>query len=72
MATKRPSTKDLRALPDADIRQQLDALRQELWQSRLKAKEGSLQQTHQIPAARRQIARIHTLLAERKPQEAKG
>ena len=72
MADKRPTTKELRALPDADIRQQLDVLRQELWQSRLKAKEGSLQQTHQIPAARRQIARIHTLLAERKPQEAKG
>ena len=72
MATKRPSTKDLRALPDADIQQQLDALRQELWQSRLKAKEGSLQQTHQIPAARRQIARIHTLLAERKKQNMKG
>ena len=72
MATKRLSTKDLRALPDADVQQQLDALRQELWQSRQKAKEGSLQQTHQIPATRRQIARIHTLLAERKKQHTKG
>ena len=66
MADKRPTTKELRALPDADIRQQLDVLRQELWQSRVKAKDGSLQQTHQIPSARRQIARIHTLLTERK------
>lgn len=65
MATKQPTTKELRAMPDAEMRVQFEKLRQELWQHRVKAREGSLPQTHLIPAMKRQIARMHTILRER-------
>ena len=64
MATKRSKAKDLCAMPAADLEQQVAQLRQELWQQRLKARDGSLQQTHQLSAARRQVARIQTVLRE--------
>ena len=64
MAEKLPKVKDLRALPTTELQGQLQSLRQELWQHRLKAKDGSLQQTHQLRLVRRQIARVQTLLRE--------
>ena len=65
MATaKRPKAQELRGLPAADLKAQVEQLRQELWQQRLKVREGALQQTHQLRAARRQIARIATVLNE--------
>ena len=64
MAEKLPKVKDLRALPATELQGQLQSLRQELWQHRLKAKDGSLQQTHQLRFVRRQIARVQTLLRE--------
>ena len=64
MAAKRPKAKELRAMPAADLKQHIAQLRQELWQQRLKARDGSLQQTHQLSAARRQVARIQTVLRE--------
>ncbi len=66
MADKRPDAKALRNLPEADIRSQLAQLRNELWQGRLKAREGSLQQSHHLPVIRRQIARIETVLTEQR------
>ena len=65
MAQKLPKTKDLRALPDPEIRTELEKLRQEQWQHRLKAKDGSLQQSHHLPLIKRQIARILTVIRER-------
>ena len=64
MAEKLPKVKDLRALPTTELQGQLQSLRQEFWQHRLKAKDGSLQQTHQLRLVRRQIARVQTLLRE--------
>ena len=64
MADRLPKTKELRALPAADIAAQLEKLRQDLWQQRLKAKEGALQQTHQLRLMKRQIARIQMVLKE--------
>jgi len=61
-ATKAPG---LRNVPEEELQSQLHNLRQELWQSRLKAKTGALQQTHQMQRARRSIARILTILKER-------
>ena len=58
------SMKDLRSLSQADLNMQLDTLRQELWQHRTKVREGSMQQTHLLSRARRQIARIQMLLRE--------
>ena len=66
MAEKRPGTTALRAMPETDLRGQLDSLRQELWQQRIKAKEGSQQQVHQIGTVRRQIARVLTMLREQR------
>ena len=63
---KLPRTSELRALPEADLNAQLEKLRRDMWQSRVKAKDGSSQQTHRLLAFRRQIARIQTLLTERK------
>ena len=64
MAEKPPTAKALRALPAADLTAQRTALSQELWQHRLKAKDGSFQQTHRLGELRRQIARISTILRE--------
>ena len=64
MAQKLTTAKALRELPRADLLAQVEKLRQELWQHRIKTKEGAQQQMHHIPALRRQIARIHTVLKE--------
>ena len=66
MAEKPVQVKELRALPDQDLQSQLEKVRKELWQTKSKSKEGSLQQTHVFGGLRRQIARIETLLRERK------
>lgn len=62
MTTKLPRAKELRALPEPELRAQLDALRQQVWRDRLKMKEGTVQQTHMIRLSRRQIARLQTVL----------
>ena len=66
MAEKRPTPQELRALPEADLESQAHTLRQELWQLRTKARDGSLQQTHVLPVVRRQLARLQTILAEQR------
>ena len=58
MGENQLATKELRALPVAELQTQLQTLRQELWQHHVKAKDGSLQQTHQLRLVRRQIARV--------------
>ena len=65
MAERRVRAKELRELSEADLAAKLQQLRQQLWQQRLKVKEGALQQTHQLVEARRTIARIQTVLRER-------
>ena len=61
----RQSAKTLRELPDAEIEEERHKLREQFWHCRLKTKDGSLQQTHQLSAIRHQIARIETILRER-------
>ena len=65
MAERSPRAKDLRALPEEELRGQAEKLRQALWHDRLKAKDGALQQTHRLSMTRRQLARLHTVLQER-------
>ena len=62
---KMPRAKELQTLTETDLTAHLEKLRQELWQARTKAKEGSLQQTHLLRMAKRQIARVHTVLRGR-------
>ena len=64
MATPGTNLKDLRGMSDADLQTQVTKLRQEIWHERVKLREGAAQQSHQIRRARRQIARILTILKE--------
>lgn len=61
MATK-TSMAELRALGEPELRQRLDQAQQELEVARLKARQGSLKQAHQIRATRRTLARLFTVL----------
>ncbi len=69
MPDKPVRAKELRSMTTSDLQGQLEKLRRDLWQLRLKAKDGSLQQTHELASRRRQIARVHTVLNE---QQAVG
>ncbi len=64
MADKVLTIKELRGQSQTDLNAQLEKLRSELWQQRVKVREGALQQTHLLSAVRRQIARVHTVLRE--------
>ena len=66
------SAKELRGMTAADLQGQLEKLRRELWQLRLKTKDGSLPQSHQLKIMRRQIARVHTVLNEPRAASVKG
>ena len=64
MAEQRMDTKALRAAPAADLAAQVDAVRRERWDHRLKMAEGSVRQTHRLRLLRRQLARILTIQRE--------
>lgn len=56
----------LRELQEQDLDRQLGDLRKSLWEGRTKARQGSTQKTHQLRATRRQIARVQTVLKEKR------
>ena len=66
--TKRLRAKDLREVPGTELQERLRQLQKELWQHRLKSVDGSLQQTHVIRTAKRDVARIQTMLTEQARQ----
>lgn len=68
MAKKTSTSKkvNLLEMTEADLQAQLEALRKDMWHSRIKAREGALQQNHLMGAARKQIARIHTVLNQKR------
>lgn len=72
MATKSATTTttDLRNMTEADLQAHLETLRKEIWQNRVKARDGALQQNHVVGAARKQIARIHTVLNQKRQAAA--
>lgn len=59
--------KDLRAIPEADLRQRVAEMRKELTVLRLKARQGAVEQPHRIRMMRRDIARMLTVLRESRP-----
>lgn len=65
MAEKRLRAHELRTLQETELNAQLQTLRRELWAGQMKARNGSLQQPHRLTEAKRQIARILTVLRER-------
>lgn len=66
MGERMPRAKDLRALSEEELKTKLQQAHRELWQHRLKAREGALQQVHALRGTKRQIARLSTLLNERR------
>ena len=68
-AAKQKKMKEIRGQSAEDLRSQIEELRRDLWQQRIKAKDGSLQQTHGIGATRRQIAKRLTVLSEHASQQ---
>ena len=71
MAEAVVTVKELRGQSEAELAAQLDKLRQEMWQTRMKVRDGALQQHHLLSRARRQVAQIQTILRERRGEEAK-
>jgi ribosomal protein L29 len=72
MARHHPRAQELRALPDAELLKQEATLRQEGWQRRQHVKEGAQAKPHEIAAVRRQIARVLTVLSERRAPRYAG
>ena len=64
MAKQRSDAKALRALPAADLTAQVEAIRRERWEHRLKMADGSVRQTHRLRELRRQLARVLTIQRE--------
>ncbi|MDQ7030232.1 MAG: 50S ribosomal protein L29 [Ardenticatenia bacterium] len=56
---------ELRRLSDDELRERLDEAYQRLWSLRFQRATGQLQDTSQMRKARREIARIKTILRER-------
>lgn len=63
-AVKRADMNALRALPASDLAAQIDTLRKERWEHRIKMRDGSVRQTHQLGVLRRQVARVLTAMNE--------
>lgn len=63
---------ELRNQSDADLAKELIALRREQFNLRMQAATGALAGSHQVRAARRNIARIKTLQRERLGAQTKG
>ncbi len=59
-------TKDLRELSLNELDKKLRDLRQELLQSRLNKRTGQLERTHLLRELRHDIARVRTVLNEKK------
>ena len=66
-ATKKESEiEKLRKLDDATIQKNIEDLKKELFNLRFQAALGKLEQTDCIKKAKKQIARLKTVLSERK------
>lgn len=69
---KRESETDkIRKMDEAAIEKAIAELRQELFNLRFQAAVGKLENTAQIKKNRKQIARMKTILTERKLEEAR-
>ncbi len=62
--------KEIRDLAPAEIETKLRATRDELLQLRLKKHTGQIEKPHQLRVLRKNIARLETVLREKKVQAA--
>lgn len=58
--------KELRALSNDELKAKVKALKEELYKLRLKRFSGSVDKPHMFKAARKDIARIMTILNDKK------
>jgi len=63
---------DIRTKTDDELKDQLADLRKEAFNLRFQAASGQLEKTSQMRHVRRDIARIKTVLVERKVAQAQG
>lgn len=61
---------ELRTKTDAELAQELDALKDELFNLRFQQATGELENTARLKAVKKSIARIKTIQTERRNQEA--
>ena len=61
---------DVRAQSDDQLAEQLDDLRKEAFNLRFRKASGQLENTARVRELRRDIARIHTILGERRRASA--
>lgn len=59
-------TSEIRKMSTEDINKKIEELKNELFDMRMKQATASLEKPHRINAARKDIARMKTILAERK------
>lgn len=64
-------TSEIIKMSTEDINKKIEELRSELFDLRMKQSTAALEKTHRINAARKDIARMKTVLSERKIAEAK-
>ena len=63
------TTKEIRDLAPAEITTKLRSTRDELLQLRLRKHTGQVEKTHTIRVLRKDIARLETLLTEKKSKQ---
>ena len=63
---------DLRTKTEDELRDQLLSLKREQFNLRFQAASGQLENTAQVRRVRRNIARIQTILQQRRPTAATG
>ena len=66
MAAKAVKASELRGVPEAELKTQIETLRKEMWQHRIKVSTGAAQQMHRQRQIRRQIARTLTIINEQR------
>ena len=63
---------ELRELPDEELRDRMESAKEELFNLRFQLATGQLDNTNRLREAKRQIARINTLLRQREIAVAEG
>jgi large subunit ribosomal protein L29 len=63
--------KELRNKSKTELNGSLTELRKELFSLRMKKSTGQLRTTHELKLVKRNIARLHTILAEKGVQDSK-
>ncbi|MGE0259146.1 MAG: 50S ribosomal protein L29 [Alphaproteobacteria bacterium] len=72
MKSKGVKASDLRTRSDDELSEQADNLGKEMFNLRFQRASGQLENTARVRQARREIARIKTILGERRRQASSG